>query len=108
MNPLTRNILIGGLAVALIIGILSPFIASQNPDGLTATAEHLNPKVLIGPDYWHAPFDNYLVHQLGNGPLAGIAALMIGVFLVFGLVLGVTEIIKRKKHNNPKIINSKK
>ena len=97
MNRSTKGIVIGGLAVALIIGVLSPFIASQNPDGITATAKQLNPKVLIGPNYWHAPFDNYLVHQLGNGPVAGIAALMIGVFMVFGLVLGITEIIKRRK-----------
>ncbi len=79
MNTQTRNILVAGLAVAIIIGILSPFIASTNPDGLDKSAEKLNPGVLTNPGYWHAPFDNYVVSQLGDGPLAGIAALLIGV-----------------------------
>ena len=38
MNPKNKNLLIGGLIIALIIGVLSPFIASTNPDGLEASA----------------------------------------------------------------------
>jgi len=85
--------------IAVILGVLSPFIASTNPDGLDASAEHLNPGVLVNPGYWHAPFNDYLVHQLGDGPLAGIAALVIGVLIALGFVYMVTEIIKRRTNS---------
>ena len=52
MNPKNKNLLIGGLIIALIIGVLSPFIASTNPDGLDASAEHLNPTIMDNPGYW--------------------------------------------------------
>ncbi len=97
MNSSTKWLIAGGMIIALIIGVLSPFIASTNPDGLTATAEHLNPHVLIPPGYWHAPFADYTVKQFGNGPLAGVAALVIGVFMATGFAVLVTEIIKRRK-----------
>ena len=98
MSPKNKKLLLGGLAIAIIIGILSPFIASTNPDGLDASADHLNQSVVDNPPgYWHAPFDEYLVPQLGDGPLAGIAALVIGVLMTLALAYGVTEIIKRRK-----------
>ena len=96
MTPKNKSLLIGGLIIALIIGVLSPFIASTNPDGLDASAEHLNPGVLVNPGYWHAPFDNYQVSQLGDGPLAGIVALVIGVLIALGFVGVVTLLIRRR------------
>lgn len=100
MNKQTRNLIIAGLAVAIIIGVLSPFIASTNPDGLDKSAEILNQNVMVNPGYWHAPFDQYMVSQLGDGPLAGIAALLIGVFITIGLAFGVTAILRRRRTVN--------
>lgn len=96
MTSKNKSLLIGGLIIALIIGVLSPFIASTNPDGLDASAEHLNPSIMDNPGYWHAPFNDYLIHQLGDGPLAGIAALILGVLIALGFVYIVTEILKRR------------
>jgi cobalt/nickel transport protein len=96
MTSKNKSLLIGGLIIALILGVLSPFIASTNPDGLDASAEHLNPAIMDNPGYWHAPFDNYQVKLLGDGPLAGIAALVIGVLIALGFVYVVTEILKRR------------
>jgi cobalt/nickel transport protein len=96
MKSKNRNLLIGGIIVAIILGVLSPFISSTNPDGLQATAEHLNPNAIQNPGYWHAPFENYKVPFLGNGPLAGIAALVIGIIIALGLVYILTEILKRR------------
>ena len=99
MNSQTKNLIIGGIAIAVIIGILSPFIASTNPDGLDKSAEHLNQSVIDNPPgYWHAPFDGYLVSQLGDGPLAGIAALLIGVFISLGFVGAVTLLLRRRQN----------
>ena len=99
MSPKNKKLLIGGIAIAVIIGILSPFIASTNPDGLEKSAEHLNQSVVNNPPgYWHAPFDGYIVSQLGDGPLAGIAALLIGVFISLGFV-GAITLLLRRRHN---------
>ena len=96
MNRKNRNLLIGGVIVALILGVLSPFIASTNPDGLESSAEHLNPNAMQNPGYWHAPFENYKIPFLGNGPLAGIVALIIGILIALGLEYILTEILKRR------------
>jgi|GEM_PF-1126958 cobalt/nickel transport protein len=107
MKTETRNLIIGGVAVALIIAILSPYIASTNPDGLGATAQHLNPSKwnstsndFTNPGYWNAPFAGYMVSQLGDTKLAGIVALVIGCFIAMGVALGVSEIIKRRKRSD--------
>jgi cobalt/nickel transport protein len=98
MNSKNRNILVVGLIIAVVLAVLSPFIASTNPDGLDASAEYLNPAVMNNPGYWHAPFDEYLVHQLGDGPLAGMVALLIGVFIALGFV-GVVAYLLRRRNN---------
>jgi cobalt/nickel transport protein len=96
MNSKNKNLLIGGLIIALIVGVLSPFIASTNPDGLEATAQHLNPNAMQNPGYYHAPFEDYKVPFLGNSPLAGIVALVIGVLIALGFVYIVSELLKRR------------
>jgi cobalt/nickel transport protein len=99
MNSKNKNLLIGGLIIALVLGVLSPFIASTNPDGLESSAEHLNPNALHNSGYWHAPFEDYKIPFLGNSPFAGIAALVIGVLIALGFVYMVTEIIKRRTNS---------
>jgi cobalt/nickel transport protein len=96
MNLKNRNLLIGGIIIALVIVILSPFIASTNPDGLESSAEHLNPQAMNNPGYWHAPFEDYKVPFLGNGPLAGVAALIVGVLIALGVAYILTEILRRR------------
>jgi cobalt/nickel transport protein len=96
MNLKNRNLLIGGIIIALVIVILSPFIASTNPDGLESSAEHLNPQAMNNPGYWHAPFEDYKVPFLGNGPLAGVVALIVGVLIALGVAYILTEILRRR------------
>ena len=103
MKKETRNLVIAGVVVALVIAVLSPYIASTNPDGLGATATHLNPKLwntssndFANPGYWHAPFDGYMVSQLGDTKLAGIVALVMGCFITV-LFLGVAQIREESK-----------
>jgi len=98
MKKQTRNLVIGGIAIALIISVLSPFIASTNPDGLDKSSELINGNV---PDsgIYTAPFADYSVSALGDGPLAGIVALVIGSFMALGVALGYSYILRRKKEN---------
>ena len=96
MSPKNRNLLIGGLFIVLLLGVLSPFIASTNPDGLESSVEHLNPNALQNQGYWHAPFENYKIPFLGNSPLAGVIALIVGILIALGLAYFLTGILKRR------------
>jgi len=91
-----KQILIAGLAIALVIAILAPFLASSNPDGLDSTAE----KVGVGEKAYSAyqsPMPDYLVPFLGEGKLSGIIALILGVILIAGLSYGAGLTLKKKQ-----------
>jgi cobalt/nickel transport protein len=95
MTPQNKNLLIAGVVIALIIGIMSPYIASTNPDGLEKSQQQINPN-FKEPGYYKAPFSDYTVSELGNNPFAGIVALIIGILVVLILVYLVAWIIKRR------------
>ena len=95
MNKNDKYLILAGLVVALVIAFMSPFIASSNPDGLEKSAENLAvPDNGLG---YTPPFPDYSVTAFGDSPLAGIAALAIGVLIALGLGYGVATIIKRRK-----------
>lgn len=96
MMTRNRKFLITGLIIALIIGVLSPFISSQNPDGLQKSTEQLNPNIK-DPGYYHPPMADYKVPGFGDSPLAGILALVIGALIVFVFAYMVSLILKRRK-----------
>ena len=95
MNSKDKSLVIAGIIICFVIAILSPFIASPNPDGLEKSAENLAvPDNGLG---YTPPFPDYSVTALGDSPLAEIAALAIGVLLAFGIGYGVATILKRRK-----------
>lgn len=96
MKSQNRNLLIVGLIIALVIGIMSPFISSSNPDGLQKSTEELNPNIK-DPGYYNAPLAGYKFPGLGDNPLAGIIALIIGALVVFALAYVISIIIKKNK-----------
>lgn len=96
MNSKNKKCLLGGLAIALVIAILAPFLASPNPDGLDSTAE----KVMQNPETEPAlesPLPDYTLPFLGEeNPLSGVIALIIGTLLVLGIAYGLGIVLKRK------------
>ena len=44
-----KNLYISIFAVAIIVCVLSPFLASGDPDGLEKSAEVINPEILESP-----------------------------------------------------------
>ena len=97
MKKQTRNLLIAGIAIAMIISILSPFIASTNPDGLEKSSEMIGSGSESG--IYTAPFADYSVSALGDGPLAGIVALVIGSFMALAVALVYSYILRRRKED---------
>lgn len=96
MTPKNKKLLLGGLAVALVIAILAPFLASSDPDGLDATME----KVMQNPETetaFESPLPDYTLPFLGeDNPLGGVIALVLGTLLVLGIAYGLGIVLKKK------------
>ncbi|MCE7697661.1 MAG: PDGLE domain-containing protein [Methanobacterium paludis] len=95
MSPNDKKLIMVGVVVCFIIAIMAPFIASSNPDGLEKSAEQISTTDESG--VYQAPFADYLIPVLGEGPFSGIVALVIGVLIALGLGYGVAAILKRRK-----------
>lgn len=94
MSPKDKKLIMVGVVVCFIIAIMAPFIASSNPDGLEKTAEQISTTQESGT--YQAPFADYVIPALGDGPFSGILALVIGVLIALGLGYGVSEILKNR------------
>lgn len=94
MNPNDKKLVIVGLVICVIIAIMSPFIASSNPDGLEKSAEQVGTADESG--IYESPFPDYIVPAFGENPLSGIVALILGVLIALGLGYAVAAILKRK------------
>ncbi len=89
--------LYAGIAIALLISVLAPFLASSDPDGLESAAsgvideakmtemEEMDP--LIG-----APMPDYAIE--GQGVIGEVLAIVIGTLLVLGLGFVLGKIVK--------------
>jgi len=82
-----RLVWVVGLALALMLAILSP-IASANPDGLEWVAQQ-NGFIDKAQDPGYAIIPDYAVPGIGNEQLATILAGIIGVIVVFGVAMAV-------------------
>ncbi len=89
---------IAGLLLALGVALLSP-LASPHPDGLERVAEDQGfLERARGPLYRLIP--DYLFPGIQNEAVATILAGVVGTVFVFGLVFGVTWLLRRRtKHS---------
>ena len=99
MNTKNRNLIIGGLIIALVIAVLAPFLASSNPDGLESTAGSL--EVPESEAAYTAPLPDYALPGMEDNPLGGVVALVVGTILVLLVVLGLATLIGKRKKNGP-------
>lgn len=95
MTPKDKKLIVVGLIVCGIIALLAPFIASSNPDGLEKSAEQISTTSESGS--YEAPFKDYVIPVLGDGPLSGVVALIVGVLVALGLGYFVSVILRRRK-----------
>ncbi len=103
----TRNrvFMLGGLSVALLIGVfLSPF-ASKSPDGLDRVSEDLkfnHKEAQVKPAQklpFYAVFDQYALRGVPGAiatPLAGLA----GTLGTFGLAWGIGKLVTGRSGSN--------
>jgi len=90
-----RAVWIGGLAIAILLAILSP-LASAYPDGLEWVAEQKGfLDAAQGPLYNIIP--DYVFPGISNEALATISAGIVGTLVVFGVALGVAYLRRNQK-----------
>lgn len=78
------------IALALIVAIVAPFVASSNPDGLESTAEHFEVEEGYGLE---TPFADYGID--GMGKMGEITSLVLGTFIVLFVGYCSSIVIKR-------------
>jgi cobalt/nickel transport system permease protein len=94
----TRGIVLGGLALAAVLVLLSPF-ASAAPDGLERVAENLGFLETERGPVVQTPagvLPDYTVPGLAGEQLSTILAGLIGVVIVVALAYGVTLLLRRR------------
>ena len=92
-----KHVYIGIFVIALIVCVLSPFLASGDPDGLEASAEHINPKVLDSQQVVSPVMPDYTLEGMEDNPLVGVVCLIIGAVMTVILAYGVFYIATKRK-----------
>lgn len=105
-----KKFMAAGIIIAIVIGVVAVFLASGDPDGLESTALVVqDEKTLLGasPDdgdaeaigagtfEYDSPLPDYSMGE-SAGAAGDIVALIIGIFITFGLIAGVTWAITSK------------
>ena len=98
MDSKTRNFIIVGLAIAILISIAAPFIASSNPDGLESAAEKIINPGVSDEAVLESPMPDYIIPALGESPISGAIAIIIGTLIVFALAFGLGIVLKKKEN----------
>lgn len=103
-----KTFLIGGIIIALLIGVVAVFLASGDPDGLESTALIVQGEKTLTGDTpadaeihedlngkfsYEAPMPDYALGE-EMGPLGGIIAIVVGTILAFLVVLGLAYAVK--------------
>jgi cobalt/nickel transport protein len=92
MRPNDRNFVIVGVIICVIIALLSPFIASPNPDGLEKSAEQISTAEDGG--IYEAPLPDYTFEPLGK--TGEVMALVLGILITLCIGYIMALLIRRK------------
>ncbi|MCE5213687.1 MAG: PDGLE domain-containing protein [Methanobacterium sp.] len=93
MSTKDKYFVIGGVIICLVIAVMSPFLASPDPDGLEKSAENLN--VAETEPVLQSPFPDYSIE--GLEAIGQIAALALGIIITLLIAYGVAELFKRRR-----------
>jgi cobalt/nickel transport system permease protein len=89
------QVVVGGLAVAMVVAVLvSPF-ASSFPDGLEKVAENPGFTPTDNPTVVESPIPDYEVPGVSNLTVAGSLAGFIGTLIVFAIALAIGRMVQR-------------
>ena len=97
MSTRDKYLVIGGVIICLLIAVMSPFLASSDPDGLEKSAEDVG--VTESDATYQAPFPDYSI--VGLEKSGEITALAIGIILTLVIAYLVALLLRRR--NPPEI-----
>ncbi len=88
-----------GIAIALLLAVLAPFLASPNPDGLESAASGVIEKSKLSElekseSAVSSPMADYSVEGMGKS--GEVAAIAVGTLAVLVISLGFGRILKKK------------
>ena len=111
----TKTLLLGGLVLAIVIGVAAVFFASGDPDGMESTALVVQgQKALTGPTppdaeikenmegkfAYKSPMPDYSLGEK-SGPGGGVLAIVGGTILAFIVAIGLIYALKIAGKKNP-------
>lgn len=92
MSTKDKYFIIGGVIICLVIAVMSPFLASPDPDGLEKSAEDVGvPEITAS---YQAPFPDYTIEGLEK--VGEIAALAIGIIITLVVAYIVAILLRRR------------
>jgi len=90
-----------GLLLCLVFGIIAPFVASSDPDGLESAAEGMmgaeGLESQVESYYEAAPFPDYVVPALGEEAPSSALSMVIGVIAMFMATWAVVAVVVRTR-----------
>jgi cobalt/nickel transport protein len=92
MSTKDKYFVIAGVIICLVIALMSPFIASPNPDGLEKSAENIG--VGETEPVVQSPFPDYTITGLEK--IGEIAALALGIIVTLVLAYIVALLLRRR------------
>lgn len=92
MSTNDKYFVIVGIIICLVIAVMSPFIASSDPDGLEKSAENMN--VGESEPALSAPFPDYTIEGLDQ--IGEIAALALGIIITLIVAYVVAMLLRRR------------
>jgi cobalt/nickel transport protein len=93
MSTEDKKLIFAAVILCLVIGILAPFIASSNPDGLEKSAEQLMSNPNTEPAVT-TPMSDYTIPGLGK--LGEIVAMILGILVTLVIAYIVAMLLKRR------------
>jgi cobalt/nickel transport protein len=97
MNTRDKYFVIAGVIICLVIAVMSPFLASPDPDGLEKSAEDVG--VGETEPAFESPFPDYSIEGLDK--VGEIAALALGIIITLIIAWLVAILLRRR--NPPEV-----
>lgn len=88
-----KALIIAALIICIAIAVLSPFIASGDPDGLEKSAEDASVSEDLATSFVESPFPDYSYEPLDK--LGEVGVLILGVLITLILGYGIGYVLKK-------------
>lgn len=92
MSTKDKYFVIGGIIICLVIAVMSPFLASPDPDGLEKSAEDVG--VPEAEPSYTAPFPDYTIEGLEK--IGEIAALALGIIITLVIAYIIALLVRKR------------